>query len=133
MPPQFPQGDRTEQHEIGKQKRSEWWRSMHNVLEESAGWTIKVSQQVQSKTEYANHGLKQQNRGTQYQKALAHADQKRHQQKTHREGAANNRQPLDRSEKAVHCVIGKTENEVAEETSQRQQQHPVCPFGFFRV
>ena len=79
-----------------------------------------------------NDRLHQQEQGAELQVGGVGADHKWDEQKANRKRARQNRQPLDRIEEPVLRVIGQAEDEIADKSADREEQHPLRPFDGVR-
>lgn len=80
-----------------------------------------------------NHALNDEYDGAHDQKTPRRGNDQRNEQKAYRQRTGSHGNPLGGREESILCVIGETEDEVADEPTQREQCDPPCPFFIGRV
>src|SRR5579863_752234 len=91
-------------------------------------WSAQISLGMQDKTQDANHRLEQQHGSTKNEETSRYVNQKGSHQKSDRDCAGDDCDPLEGIEKAILGMIADAEHKVSRKTAQSKKQYPPGPF-----
>src|SRR4051794_32144165 len=92
-------------------------------------WATQVSGGMQEESPESDGGFEDQNGSANIDERTRDAGDERNRKEADRNRTRKDGNPLQAKEESIVRVIGETENEVTNESTERQEENPLRPFG----